>query len=102
MDSQEAKRLVMQREERMPINRQWLGRMIGKPPQSVTQWLTGTEPRDPQVWVQMANVLGITPGSDPRVETVRETALYILQHSDDREIRTRAAQLLREFSEKYS
>jgi hypothetical protein len=100
MSPNDAKRLVLEREERMPINRQWIAARIGKPAQSITQWLTGTEPRDPHIWVMIAKALGLACEVDPRIGIVREIALYILEHADDADIRAKAAELLRQFSEK--
>lgn len=100
MDWKEAKRLVMERDARAPINRAWIAKKLGTVRQNVQQWFDGTEPRDPEVWVQIASILSLGTIGPTMVQQVRDFALEVLVRSDDPELRQRAALIVREISEK--
>jgi hypothetical protein len=100
MKPDDAKRLVLEREERMPINLQWLSTRIGKPAQSITQWLSGDcQPRDPQIWVVIADTLALTHQIDPRIAIVREAMLYIIENSSEADVRAKAVAVLRQYED---
>lgn len=100
MTPEEAKRLVMQREERAPINRVWLSKQIGVAHQSISQWFNGTEPRDPHVWVRIAAALSITGGTPDIVREARELAPLVLTDGSEVDAKTLASKIIREISEK--
>lgn len=56
----------------------WLARQIGKPKQSMYQWLEGSNPREPVVWHDMATALGLP------VEIITDDALDLPDPAADR------------------
>lgn len=54
---EKVERLLDRREK----SQAWLAKQIGKPKQSLGQWLDGSRPRDEGVWVDIAKVLDVEP-----------------------------------------
>ena len=54
------------------------------------------------VWVRMAEALGIAPPTkNPLTDATYDLAMDVLVKSGDQELRTKAANIIRELSEKY-
>lgn len=100
MDPQSAKSKVLAHEASTPINKRWMAARLGVAHQSLSQWFTGTEPRDPLVWVRMAQVLGLTATDPDVLYKAREFALEVIDRVDDPEIKRMATNLIREISAK--
>lgn len=92
----------MRRDETARINRNDMARHLGVSHTAVQFWLSGTEPKDPQVWVRMAELLGLSEDSPVSVDECRDLALMVLERSDDAEQKAKAASILRKFFEKKS
>jgi hypothetical protein len=82
------KEKIERRLKQLGQNPNWLARQIGKPKQSVYQWIDGAKPRDPDAtWRAVANALGIAdhrvlmddtldlPAQPDEVRTVRSEDL---------------------------
>lgn len=103
MDANTAKRLVLTQAERQKLNYSWIAEQLGRTRQQIRQWVTlENAPSDPNVWVQMATLLGLNiVGASSIAEVARELALEVLVKSDDHDLKTKAAMLIRELSRTY-
>lgn len=103
VDWREARRLVLEREERQRIDRDWLAKAAGvKSPHSINQWLSGSNPRDPHIWVRLATILGVVPEPPADAKVLQEFLYRVIESTDDPGLKKDAVAILRELSEKYS
>ena len=103
LSSSDAKRMVKGYAERGRVNITWLAGKMGVSRQTIHGWLSGQhEPASDDAWTQIADLLGLqTPAySTEFMETAREFALAVLVKSDDPDLKSQAAMLIREISKK--
>lgn len=93
-----ARERVFAYQRRAPINVTWLAEQIDEHKQNVWNWIKGVrQPRDPQVWVRMADALQVQGmQSDQLADLAHELALDVLISADDPALKEKAAALIRQ------
>ena len=103
MDTGDAKKVVLQHYERNKINVAWLARKVDEHRQTVWNWLNQErEPDDPGAWLKLVEALGLgAQANSELLEDARELALDVLMTADNQDLKTKAANLIREISKQY-
>lgn len=96
--------MVLKYAERSKVNQTWLADKIGDSKQNVNHWFNERRtPDDPNVWVRMAEALGIASvASSEFREAVREFALEVLVRSNDQLLKDHAANLIRQIANNFA